>query len=260
MEIILPKNHIIFSSANEVSQICAPLLSYFGVSVFSYLKINADLSRIHLDTHQEWSEFFYKNAYRYHLANGLTEGKHWTPGHSVLFMLDDVECIKDSHDFNIGNGVVIANHENGCTELVCFVLPYGESSTKLVGLLNNIDLLQKFIIYFKDTARKILEKAEKQPIVLPFLTQPSEELASFSLDNELRQKFLKIINTSRPVESNLTQRELECIRYSAEGMSAKQVGKKLFISARTVEKHLANAKEKLSCSKKMSLVKFLQKY
>jgi DNA-binding CsgD family transcriptional regulator len=259
MEIILPKNHILYSSADELKQICAPLRSCFGVETFAYVKIYPDLSRVHLDTNAAWSEFFYKHAYRYHQINRLTESKHWEPGYSVLYMLDDSECIKDSHEFDIGNGVVIADHVNGCTELVCFVLSYRESKSKLVGLLNNIDLLQKFIIYFKNRAVKILENAEKQKIILPFLEFTLEK-ASFSFKDEIRRNFLETITPSQIIKNNLTQRELECIRYSAKDMSAKQVAKLLHISPRTVEKHLANAKEKLACSKKGSLIQFLEQF
>lgn len=255
MEILLPQNHPLYSTSNEIKQICLPIYQYFGVSTFSYLRINPDLSRIHLDTNPEWNELFYKNAHRYQQNGGLTEGQHWHSGYCILHMLGDYECIKDSQNFNIGNGVVIANPiNNNFTELAFFALSCADSDSKLINLLNNIDLLQKFILFFKERAAKILIQAEKKPIALPFL-KPKAERARFACDTKIQEEFNKAISFPSSCAKNyLTRREAECIYWSVKGLSAKEVAKLLSISPRTVEKHLANAKEKLSCKKKTALI------
>lgn len=51
-----------------------------------------------------------------------------------------------------------------------------------------------------------------------------------------------------------TQRESECIHYLRQGNSAKQTGALLFISARTVEFHLNNARIKAQCRSKLELL------
>lgn len=254
MEIILPKNHPLYSFANEIKQICSPLHHYFDINTFSYVKIKPDLSRIHLETNPLWSEFFYKNSYRYHVKNGLTEGQHWCSGYSMLHMLNDYECIKDSREFNLGNGIVISNHNDNYTELVFFALPHEKNNLKLTTLLNNVDLLQKFLIYFKERAARILDEAEKQPIVLPFL-QKKTEMGKFSFGSAVRQEFLNIVCDKSSVKNTLTKRELDCVYWSVQDTSAKQIAKILGISFRTVEKHLASAKNKLSCKGKASLAR-----
>lgn len=45
----------------------------------------------------------------------------------------------------------------------------------------------------------------------------------------------------------LTKREAECVFYLTQGNTAKQIGKKLTLSPRTVEAYLANIKAKLKC-------------
>lgn len=73
MEILLPENHILYTSSNDVKQICEPLKSYFGLDHFSFVKINPDLSRIHLDGNVEWNKHFYQNFHHYFKNSGLTE-------------------------------------------------------------------------------------------------------------------------------------------------------------------------------------------
>ena len=51
----------------------------------------------------------------------------------------------------------------------------------------------------------------------------------------------------------LTPRELECLRYLYEGYSVREIGKHLYISPRTVEKHIESIKNKLSCFTKSDI-------
>lgn len=48
----------------------------------------------------------------------------------------------------------------------------------------------------------------------------------------------------------LSNRETECMAFALSGFTAKSTGRALFISCRTVEKHLKNAYEKLHCANK----------
>ena len=53
----------------------------------------------------------------------------------------------------------------------------------------------------------------------------------------------------------LTRREREVVRLAADGLTAREVGARLFIGERTVETHLANAYGKLGVRSKVELVK-----
>ena len=52
----------------------------------------------------------------------------------------------------------------------------------------------------------------------------------------------------------LTARELEILKYLANGYSAEHIGDKLFISRTTVVTHCENLKEKLSAKNSVELV------
>jgi DNA-binding CsgD family transcriptional regulator len=55
-------------------------------------------------------------------------------------------------------------------------------------------------------------------------------------------------------KDSLTPREREVVRLAQQGLTAKEIGKELFIGARTVETHLSNAYAKLGISSKMHLM------
>jgi DNA-binding CsgD family transcriptional regulator len=55
--------------------------------------------------------------------------------------------------------------------------------------------------------------------------------------------------------TSLTERERDVARLAAQGYSAREIGEKLFIGARTVEGHLARAYAKLGVSSKVELVR-----
>ena len=60
--------------------------------------------------------------------------------------------------------------------------------------------------------------------------------------------------------SALTPREQEILRWLAEGLSAKEIADKLFISQKTVENHRANIMNKLDLHSTVELVRYAAKY
>ena len=60
--------------------------------------------------------------------------------------------------------------------------------------------------------------------------------------------------------SNLTKRELQIIRCISEGMSNKEIGKKLHISHRTADTHRTNIMRKLKVNKVAMLVKYAMEH
>lgn len=53
----------------------------------------------------------------------------------------------------------------------------------------------------------------------------------------------------------LTLREKDCAFFLARGFSAKEIGRQLDISARTVESHIQRIKIKLNCYSRQQLIK-----
>ena len=76
--------------------------------------------------------------------------------------------------------------------------------------------------------------------------------------NETLKEKLKLLTEykQKPIPM-LTAREKECLYCMSQGLSARETADKLYISRRTVEKHIDNAKFKFNCTKKIELLQQL---
>jgi len=89
----------------------------------------------------------------------------------------------------------------------------------------------------------------------------------YFLDSSVSQEVVKKLMESPAREAKitnaaygtLTPREQEVMRLLAEGLSAKQVAKKLFISPKTVENHRSNIMSKLDLHSTVELIRYAAK-
>lgn len=76
-----------------------------------------------------------------------------------------------------------------------------------------------------------------------------ERLLELSLSADRPQAFLANVK-----QYQLTNREVEIIQFMRQGLKYKEIADKLFISERTVTKHVQNIFEKANCSNKVELI------
>jgi DNA-binding NarL/FixJ family response regulator len=113
----------------------------------------------------------------------------------------------------------------------------------------------------KAGAKAFLPKhaTSKELIDAIFAIEKGDEYISKSISDTIMKSYFRMAKGGEKTASKidlLTDRELEIIKWFAEGMSYKEIGAKLFISARTVESHKNNIMEKLELETKVDLVKF----
>ena len=78
-----------------------------------------------------------------------------------------------------------------------------------------------------------------------------------SLTSEFSDRLMQIFRGDRKhPEDKLTPRERSVLKLIAEGKTSKEIGELLFVSARTVEHHRANAMKKLNLKNLADLIKF----
>ena len=70
----------------------------------------------------------------------------------------------------------------------------------------------------------------------------------------------KEADVSDPAYETLTPREQEIMRLLADGLSPKEIGAKLYISAKTVENHRASILNKLGLHSTMELIRYAAKF
>jgi len=92
-------------------------------------------------------------------------------------------------------------------------------------------------------------------LLINFINKQNEflhcELSDKSFHEQLSYNGLKDLERKA---SQLSRREHECIYLSLRGKTAKEIGKLLSLSFRTVEDYLNNAKSKLGCLNKRDLI------
>ncbi len=114
--------------------------------------------------------------------------------------------------------------------------------------------LYKFIYYFKEQAKKLIDKAEQEKIYLPLQedyisTSPetSQIISALSVKRfYLNGKYSGIY---------LTAREVECIQLTIQGHSSAEIAAALGTRNRTIQHHFENIKTKLNCSKLTDIIR-----
>ena len=269
---ILNKNHITLSSPAEREEICAPLKK-INIETFIYIKNYKNGKLIHLSNRGNWLEHFYeRNFYKIGPFEKLKD--IYKEGVLLWSHLSGKQVMREAKEyFNMAHGITIVEKNfDGSDEFYSFGA--GKDNPEVVIFcLNNIDMLKRFILYFKCKAEKILKHAEQNKIILPdskTIVTPKNKLIQKNScvyknkETDLRKIFFRETQIGRKAfqckqEKNvfLTGRELEVAIFLLDHYSANEIGNLLHISKRTVESHLVNLKEKMHCYSQEELKKVL---
>lgn len=234
-------NNLILQSCMEMQEIAAPLKKYFDINFFGHLKLQAN-SYIALTTSHHWAEWFHAHIDDNHVANimlhnekiGLWENRRDQTIYNIM-----------RNDFNISNGIrFVYKHEN-FIELFSFASDNANRSL-IEWYFNNLDVLEKFILYFKDSARLLIKSSKENS----FKSTTNELINNEKIiSTDTRQSFLQEISNKRFYFENnryLTKKEMLCATQIGFGLSIKEVARKFNVSPRTVETHLIHIKEKMN--------------
>jgi DNA-binding CsgD family transcriptional regulator len=254
-------NHSETNVHEIIKKICSPLFNLFKMTSFRYLRVYPDKSKINLCTDPHWSTFFDTNDF-YNTWNVFDPNKIKTPKNREIIW-DIKSCMDKTKDrpgkissFNPCHGMTIIRTQPTYFEL--YDLVAHENHSKINYLyLENIDLFERFIFYFKDQAKNIIQKCEKdraQYNHFPENKKGSDKTISI-FDMQIRSEFVQLTNTNRFYintcngDTYLTKKEMQCIYWVLMGKSAEEISLILNCSKRTVEIHLNNIKQKLGVAK-----------
>lgn len=259
---ILINNHLSLLSANDINEICKPLRR-LSITHFTYIKNFRDGSQVYLSNSARWIDDYYTLAL-FETSLFESDPNAYQSGYYIWSNEENSEVFIHGRDyFDSGNGItIIQRNEDNCE----FYFFSGSVKDTWLGnfYLNNIDLLEKFILYFKDSANLLLKKAEKNRIIYP-KNSNIKELKVNVIDSDLtklRTDFLRDINADEPIQhvdtaNLLSTREKEVALNILQGRTANETSTHLFISRKTVERHLENIRKKLGCQNKTELIKRL---
>jgi DNA-binding CsgD family transcriptional regulator len=243
----LDKDHITLTSTQALKDLCNPL-TMLQIDFFAYLRYYQDGTCLALLTDTKWFNSFLsqeqaKSVNVFNLKSGYC---FWKEIHLQSIVAEAENYFGIYNPFNMNyqkeNYLEVYTFASQCKD-------YKGTQT----ILTNLDLLEKFNIYFKSTAVDLIEKLLKNRITIPEVMRDyAGHNAGAALSLTKRKKFLQSLGYQNQI-SNLTVREYQCLRQLSHGMAAKYIANKLNISVRTVETHIENLKDKLNCQNKSQL-------
>jgi DNA-binding CsgD family transcriptional regulator len=227
----------------RLQELCEPL-KIFNISNFSYAKLRKDQKFFRIGNHQKYTELFFEQRLYNHqdFYRELRHSDAFSEEKKTLFFLWNPQgsAQKMRMSINMWNGIsfyfITKDYIEGCA--------FG-GSLEEIGLtefyLNNLDILKKFFMYFKSAAKDIIDITDKNKTIdIVFHEKNSNP---HKADPEKVLEFNKKILTKKywlstgQKEFNLSLREIECLSYKSQGLTAKQIARKCHISPRTVETH-----------------------
>lgn len=246
----LLENSVLLTTSNDVQDICRPLNNYFDISYFGYVKTYIDSSHLALSTSAEWMKCFYKNFHKTAIIHKTIDS--YESGEFLWSQFSDSASVREAQNqFDIAHGIMMVRKSLNFCEFFGFAT--NKSNTQIENwYLRNIDLFDRFILYFKETANSLIDQAKSDRSILPNQLKVSETLVSNISDLRSRLAFLSDISLKNTY--GLSNRQLECVYYLAKGKTLKEIAKTLNLSAKTIEHYLIIAKTKLKCSNRAELI------
>lgn len=248
------QDYIALTSGSSVKELCAPILKKHSINYFLYIRAFPDGNRLWLTNRGDWTRHYYEHQHYHHSPFEIPKADY-KRGYYLWKTLPSQETFCDARRyFDIDHGITVVHHLEDCTEFSHF----GTSTDQhdiYNFYLNNMDFLNQFILYFRDRGQDLISLAHKKMIQHPpiihsdtsLITPGSREM----LFDEL--KLTKKILSAYYNHAHFTYRELDCIKYLKQGFNATDTASFMGISSRTVEIHIKNIKEKLSCENLLQL-------
>jgi LuxR family quorum-sensing system transcriptional regulator SolR len=244
----LSSNHITLTSSTDIAEIAKPL-KQLGIIHFTYGRSYSNGARVYLASEGEFLKNYLKGK---HYLSGNTECKpELYKEQAILWAtLPNQKIIDDcSRSRNIDHGIFLFQPQPGYCE--CFSFATHSTNDRIINTyLSKMDTLISFKEYFREKAATIINKAEKQKIVLPFNNKLDIQK---SLIND-------VYHNTFNSHATLTKRQLECSYLLMQGNTIKEIATTLGLSTRTVEDYLSNVRSKLGCRNKTELIIKLSKY
>lgn len=237
--------HALFKKYKKVQMLCSPLKK-LNITGFIYMRRYEDGRFIDLSNQIEWARFFLEKYLNEDYSVNAIQNHMLSENGLIYWSMDPDNLVwnEGSEIFGFGNGISIFNKKKLFCEIFCF---YGSVENYHLNsvFIQSFPLLENFSNYFLANMQADIFTAYKNN---DFLMTPKKylNLKNKHLSEKQEKEFLGEIKKFDQ-RTYLSAREKDCVMLCASGKKAKETAGILSISPRTVEMHLANAKEKMTC-------------
>ena len=246
----------------DIDNICQPLFQHTDITDFAYTRVNKNAGQLTVSTHTGWLEdYFMTNDHLYKIY--LETPEFLKDGRILWACVPGNTTVKNAREkFKIDNGITLMRHNENYSEAFSFGSTIENTSVNN-WYVNNLDILEQFILYFKDRSYSLVQSIEPTKATAHELIKSVSELnmnlkipTKEILFSKLEPKH--VIYNINHKEIILTRSEYNCIQYLLQGYTAKSIGQKLSLSSRTIESYILNVKKKVDCHYKSDLVQLFK--
>ncbi len=251
----IPASSTCLSATQAIQKIANPFFKATGFNFFSYAR-DFDVNKsISLQTNPDLYLAWFENKSPYCSAS-IQNG---------VYSWDDIQndgLIEGTRVLGHDNGIYVFKRHETYSEVFGLSSPL-DSFNNLQFYVNNMSLINKFFLYFKDQAAKIIKSAISDPVELP------EYMLSQPLDDEKHNQALDDLHQSLDIKKyyfddkydgiRFSNREKECIVYYLKGKSTSEIANILNLKKVTVDTYMRNIKFKFNCTSRSQLYEVLWK-
>ncbi len=248
------------AALDQLLEICGPFLENFNITTFIYGRVFYDGSYLLLSNNMAWFENWLLNVHSITgsvLHSTLLE----TPTNGFYYKMwpsdPSDKIITLNNSYNIWNGFSVNRRLEDSLELWSFGTE-NEDIKFYNFYLNNITLLNRFCLSFNDKCADIIAPTDNNRLAVfkEHLDLTYHENISFT------QKYNEIIGLTDiekyPLKTKrgsiyISKREFECMFYLSQGKTAKEIGRSLNLSYRTIQFYIENIKRKTGYQSKSAL-------
>jgi DNA-binding CsgD family transcriptional regulator len=248
---------------NKISNLIESLAVIYGIDAYAYYHLDSQGFMSYLSNFPDRAEIYF--ATQAYLDNPfLRHPSLLQSSFIVADGVDDPNFQRGQHSleptYYFGSYLLVLEKEGENIHAHCLCTSYKNRNLTNV-YLNNRDQLLLFCRYFREETQVIQKKLNsvdygKLVGELFFDNSTMRPL----IQTDAKKKFFAWFNRLRNpliLAQPLSKRETDILEEVLKGKSASAVGKKLYISPRTVEHHIESIKNKLGCSTKADLFKYI---
>jgi DNA-binding CsgD family transcriptional regulator len=253
MEDLIPRNHVSLKSSDIVRALASNLFKSTGLNYFFYERIYNQNSFFFLNTDLHFFSRWFNiklNDKTPLLSESITDGVYlWSNTENKQFL-------QVMHALNYSNGITIIKNHDSYLEAFGFAAPIAHQHIMSL-YLNKMELLNKFVLYFKDQASQLIAKARQQLIILPdYMKHPNQDKENSILYNELTNSMaIKKYNfNDKYNDINLSKRELQCLSLYLKRNTTTQIAHVLNLQKSAVDNYIYRVKKKFHCNSSSDLI------
>ncbi len=237
-------------------------LNKIGITYFSHARVNKEGELFTNASNPQFLSHYYQDGfYHYDLHNAKNHrGQRYFLWDLVTRVGQTEKMYQLGMSLGVGHVFTIIEENGEQKDWYHFATKPGKNYMNEF-YLQHIDLLEQFIVYFKDQLliNNLLNRSYS--ISCKPLKRDSDyyikEKSLFEMDKLSINEFLTDINAKQkdnnPKTLQLPQREMQCAYLLLNGNTTKEISAQLNISPRTVEIYFERLKGRLGCKNKIQL-------